>query len=84
MDNDIELIKSSGGPEYNFLTLLLEIKTQTVITVNREKGLDDLEIEFFNGHNQPRLKMPFNEFMSYMQKIKDEFESHRNFVPPVG
>jgi hypothetical protein len=75
MSNEIELIKSSGGVEYNFLSLLLEIKTQTVITVNREHGLDMLEIEFFNGHGEPRLKMPYKLFKQYLLKIDEHFDN---------
>lgn len=69
-----ELLADSGGSTYEFLTLVIRIGVNDVVTINRENGVENVEIEFFNGHGEQRLKMPYKLFKQYLLKIDEHFD----------
>ncbi|MFM0284999.1 hypothetical protein [Paraburkholderia sediminicola] len=43
----VETVWSSAPDEYNFVTLEVLLDRNPVVVINREKGLDNLEVELF-------------------------------------
>ncbi|MGF6898925.1 hypothetical protein [Paraburkholderia sp. GAS348] len=47
MVNNVELAWSSAPLEYDYVTLEILLDRDPVVVINREKGLDNLEVELF-------------------------------------
>ncbi|CAE6837265.1 hypothetical protein [Paraburkholderia domus] len=43
----VETVWSSAPDEYNFVTLEVLLDRNPIVVINREKGLDNLEVELF-------------------------------------
>lgn len=75
----IELFFSSP-PEYENLTLEVQLNWERIAEINQDKGIDNLEIELFGTdmtHNFV-AKMPLDDFISILIEARDTLKKGGN------
>jgi len=65
--------------KYEWLTAEVSYDGQILCQINRDKGIDRMEIEFFHEQrileNQPELKFPISEFLSLVKEVQVELSN---------
>ena len=72
MNRKLELFFSSPAA-YEYLTIEIQLDRERVAEINRERGLEDLEIELFGS--EPNLgflaKMPLDDFINKLIEARE-------------
>lgn len=70
---NLEIVKSSGPLEYEFLTLEVLINGEPLIIADQEKGIDALEVELFGRYDDFSAKLPIDDVIAALIEIKKRF-----------
>jgi hypothetical protein len=61
---------------YQYITIEISYKRQIFCQINKDKGIDKVEIEFFPdiwlASKEEKVIFPIDEFLLLLQEVKDE------------
>lgn len=73
MHTDFEIVFFSDS-HYEELTAEITYKGQILCQLNKDKGIDNIEVEFFSDSRilaeEVAMKLPLDEFLSVLTKAK--------------
>lgn len=81
----VETVWSSAPDEYNYVTLEVLLDSNPIVVINREKGLDNLEVELFGPtpNGTMMYKLPLDRLIeALIDGRKGMLESPWNGPPP--
>lgn len=77
MNNDFEITFFSDS-RYEEITVEITYKEQILCQLNKDKGIDNIEIEFFSDakllSEQNAMKFQLNEFLQILAETIDELK----------
>ncbi|MEZ0601257.1 hypothetical protein ACAX43_03725 [Paraburkholderia sp. IW21] len=84
MVNNVELVWSSAPLEYDYVTLEILLDRDPVVVVNREKGLDNLEVELFGPTPTGTMmyKLPLERLIDALIECRDGMKESTWKEPP--
>ncbi|CAE6837188.1 hypothetical protein [Paraburkholderia domus] len=84
MVNNVELVWSSAPLEYDYVTLEILLDRDPVVVVNREKGLDNLEVELFGPTPTGTMmyKLPLERLIDALIECRDGMKGSTWKEPP--
>lgn len=75
MRTDFEVVFFSDS-RYEELTAEISYKDQILCQLNKDKGIDNIEVEFFADARilaeQVAMKFPLNEFLAVLEEAKND------------
>ncbi|CAI2460206.1 hypothetical protein [Serratia liquefaciens] len=75
MRTDFEVVFFSDS-RYEELTAEISYKDQILCQLNKDKGIDNIEVEFFADARilaeQVAMKFPLNEFLAVLEEAKQD------------
>ncbi|MBU6951388.1 hypothetical protein [Hahella sp. HN01] len=74
--NDTFSVDYFSDTKYNLLTAEISYGGQILCQINRDKGIEHVEIEFFHEQwlldKPPAMKFPLDAFLSLVDEIRQE------------
>jgi hypothetical protein len=72
----LEIVKSSGPSNYEYLTVEILLNSEPIISIDREKGFDALEAEVYGvyrGHGSG-TKVSLDDLIDALIQVRKTFE----------
>ena len=64
-------IEMSSNLDFNGMVIDISYNMMTIASINYDKGIDNMEIEFFPfGSNSEKIILPMRDFLSVLEKAQ--------------
>jgi hypothetical protein len=76
-DSKIKIVKCSGPNDYEYLTWEVQLSSEPLLAVDREKGVNCLEVEIFGryeGYGKGK-KISLDDLISALIQIKNKIQT---------